>query len=539
MLFWKNSSEAAKNSSEPAAVVETRSQKKTAKVKVEEPAKVETVEGKKSEYFEEKRDDQVWQRTQDRIRMLEEFKKENIGKNTHSWSVNPKISCQNRQSSYLGDKQSGNKTDKIRRVSMFPFGNREKAAEEIKKKRVHKKKKLKKELVVQGEKFLLYDRYRVTGKMLGKGAYGCVCEAFDTRTQMEVAIKKNKGVFNELEDAKRILREIKLMSHFDHPDIVSLVGVIAVEEDEIETFQDAYLVMELMQVNLAKVIQKQKLQTIHYKFFLYQMLRGLKYIHSAGVIHRDLKPENILVNGENCNLKITDFGLSRGVCKDEAKTDLLTEYVVTRWYRAPEIMCSKKMYDEAVDVWSVGCIFAEFFLRKPLFPGRSHLDQLKIIFLIRGTPNIDSLDWVQDPEAKRWIEQRKPNKGQELSKLLPKVDPNAQDLLSKLLLIDPTMRIEVEDALEHPYLKELHDPTPQTKAKMEKNGMIIGRETETTCPVFNISFEYERAINSKFGIRHMMYKELRDFNKKAAKRLKKNRRAKKKAARASYESKTE
>merc|ERR1719285_197006 len=242
-----------------------------------------------------------------------------------------------------------------------------------------------------GERFLLYDRYKATGKMLGKGAYAAVCEALDTKTNKKVAIKKNKGIFAELEDAKRILREIKLMSHFDHPDIVPLIGVIAVEEDEIDTYEDAYLVMELMQVNLAKVIKKQKLQSIHYKFFLYQMLRGLKYIHSAGVIHRDLKPENILVNGEDCNLKITDFGLARGVWKEKGDSWLLTEYVVTRWYRAPEIMCSKKMYDEAIDVWATGCIFAELFLKKPLFPGRDHLDQLKVINFLQYSRTLSQM----------------------------------------------------------------------------------------------------------------------------------------------------
>merc|ERR1719285_91516 len=218
-----------------------------------------------------------------------------------------------------------------------------------------------------GEKFLLYDRYTVTGKMLGKGAYAAVCEAFDRKTQKKVAIKKNKGIFAELEDAKRILREIKLMAHFDHPDVVPLIGVIGVEEHEINIFEDVYLIMEVMQVNLAKVIKSHKLRPLHYQLFLYQILRGLKYIHSAGVIHRDLKPENILVNGADCNLKITDFGLARGVYKEKGESWLLTEYVVTRWYRAPEIMCSKKMYDEAIDVWAVGCIFSEFFLKKPLF----------------------------------------------------------------------------------------------------------------------------------------------------------------------------
>jgi len=177
-------------------------------------------------------------------------------------------------------------------------------------------------------------------------------------------------------------------------------------------------------------------------------------------------------------------------------------------------------------------------MRKPLFPGRSHLDQLKIIFLILGTPKRGTLDWVQDPEAKKWIERRSPSKGHQITTLFPKVAPEALDLLGKMLLIDPTKRIRVEEALEHPYLKELHDPTPQTKLKMEKSGMRIGRETETTCPKFNISFEFEKAINSKFGIRHMMYKELKDFNKKARKRNKARRRANKRAARTEFESKT-
>jgi len=342
MLFTKKKSSAA------AAAVETQTNDK--------PKRNSAAEEKKSEYYERKGEgNQMDERTKARIQELENFQSGKGDKNARSNSFNPNMTSKNARNMDAAGNSNGKTTHKIRRVSMFPFGDGEKTAEEIKKKKV-KKKRLKKEMTVMGEKFLLYERYTVTGKMLGKGAYGAVCEAFDRDTQKKVAIKKNKGIFAELEDAKRILREIKLMAHFDHPDIVPLIGVIAVDEDEIDTYEDAYLVLELMQVNLATVIKKQKLQSIHYKFFLYQMLRGLKYIHSAGVIHRDLKPENILVNGQDCNLRITDFGLSRGVCKDDGKGDLLTEYVVTRWYRAPEIMCSKKMYDEAVDVWAVGYI---------------------------------------------------------------------------------------------------------------------------------------------------------------------------------------
>jgi serine/threonine protein kinase len=527
-----------KKASEEAVAAKIRSTQERSRAHTDSAGNLIVEEKNSAKPERKKEDNQYDQMTQDRIKRLELFK--DIGKNPRSRSVNAPETNQHVYGRTSWDNRTGKTMNKIKRVAMFPSSDAEQMEKAIKKKWSSKKKKVKKEQLVKGEKFLIYDRYRVTGKMLGQGAYGAVCEAFDTKTQTQVAIKKNKDVFAELEDAKRILREIKLMAHFDHPDIVPLTGVIAVEDDEINTFQDAYLVMELMQVNLATVLQKQKLQDIHYKFFLYQMLRGLKYIHSAGVIHRDLKPENIMVNGVDCNLKITDFGLARGVCteKDDANDNLLTEYVVTRWYRAPEIICSKMMYDEAVDEWAVGCIFAEFYLRKPLFRGKNQLDQLEVIFNILGSPKENELDWVLDPQAKKWIKRRKPTEGTEFSALFPRVGPNALGLLKELLLSDPTKRIRVRDALEHPFLKELHDPTPKTKAKMEKNGMKIGRETETTCPTFNISFEYEKTISTKFGIRHMMYKELRDFNEKASNRLKKKKKAKKKSVKTFREKKS-
>jgi len=456
------------------------------------------------------KEESVAERTKKRIDALNRFQKQDKGasggrRNT----ANPPVPSNNRDS--LNPRKNNVKSTeiKIRRRSMFPAGGKaEEAARKSRPSGVKRRTKKKKaDYRIKGEKFTVYDYYAPT-RILGSGAYASVCEATNKKTGKSVAIKKNKGVFQDLSDAKRILREIKLMAHFDHDDIVRLISVIPPDDDERETFEDVYLVLEKMEVNLSKVIKHQPLTNKHYQFFVYQMLRGLKYIHSAGVIHRDLKPENILINGADCNLKITDFGLARGVYKEEKD---LTEYVVTRWYRAPEVMCSARQYDEMVDEWSVGCIFAELLLRKPLFPGGNHIDQLKLIFNLIGTPKADSLDWIKTPEAKQWVQRMAPTRGKSLEKILTKATPDALDLVTKMLKLDPSKRISVVEALEHTYFKELHDPAK-----------------EITCEPFDISFEYEAAINSKFGVRHMMFEELKNFSKN--KRMRNARRKKQKAS---------
>lgn len=127
-----------------------------------------------------------------------------------------------------------------------------------------------------------------------------------------------------------------------------------------------------------------------------QLLRGLKYIHSANVLHRDLKPPNLLVNS-NCDLAICDFGLSRGISSETEGS--LTEYVVTRWYRAPELLCEAATYGPAVDVWSVACIFGEILARRPLFQGSSTRTQLELIMRLLGTPSSDVLKHMASPDA--------------------------------------------------------------------------------------------------------------------------------------------
>ena len=229
------------------------------------------------------------------------------------------------------------------------------------------------------ETFTIDTRYNMI-RTIGTGAYGTVISASDSKQDRKVAIKMIPRAFNDEIDAKRILREIKLMKHFQHENIVGILDMMPPHAKFVEDFNDVYIVGELMETDLHRIIySKQPLSIDHVQYFVYQILRGMKYIHSANVIHRDLKPSNLLVNA-NCDLKICDFGLARGIPgeheHDRLETMALTEYVVTRWYRAPEIMLACHAYSKPVDVWSIGCIFAELILRKPYFPGNDYIDQV-------------------------------------------------------------------------------------------------------------------------------------------------------------------
>jgi tRNA A-37 threonylcarbamoyl transferase component Bud32 len=218
-------------------------------------------------------------------------------------------------------------------------------------------------------------------RVIGSGAYGVVISAKDAKSETDVAIKMVPRAFHDEIDAKRILREIKLLKHFHHENIVGILDMMPPSVHYVEDYHDVYMVTDLMETDLHRIIySKQKLSLDHVQYFVYQVLRGLKYIHSCNVLHRDLKPSNLLVNS-NCDLKICDFGLARGIYDESTDLKggslLLTEYVVTRWYRAPEIMLACHEYSKPIDVWSVGCIFAELLLRKPYFPGDDYIDQVR------------------------------------------------------------------------------------------------------------------------------------------------------------------
>lgn len=299
-------------------------------------------------------------------------------------------------------------------------------------------------------------------------------------------------------DAKRILREIKLLRHFKHENVVSLKDLLP--PPSLENFEDVYMILDLMETDLHRIIySRQALTDDHVQYFVYQILRSLKYLHSANVFHRDLKPSNLLLNG-NCDLKVCDFGLARGV---EGNNMELTEYVVTRWYRAPEIMLSCQEYTKAIDIWSVGCIFAELLGRKPLFPGDDYIHQLQIISDVIGTASDEDLKFVTSEKARRFMKSQEIKPKVPFSKLFPEANEKALDLLDKMLEFNPAKRITVEDALKHPYMADLHNP-----------------EDEPTCGE-EFDFDFEKADLTKEMIQELIYNEMCIFHEEYRENLKK------------------
>jgi len=343
--------------------------------------------------------------------------------------------------------------------------------------------------MVNGEEFKIWSYFTPTA-VLGFGAYGVVIEALDTRTGRKVAIKKNKHIFADAEDSKRLCRELMLLQHFKHQNIVSLLDVVPPSSRERDSYDAMYLVMPRLEGTLKKLITAKaaKLHDYHRMFIIFQMLCALQYMHSAGVIHRDLTPDNVLVDAE-LHIKIIDFGLSRGVAK---KGELLTEYVCTRWYRAPEIMVSRQRYGTKVDVWAVGCIWAEMLLGRPLFQTRNHFELLSAMLNVLGTP---TTAWMADSEALQWVRTLKPSKGVDLRKLFNNTVPEAVDVLSGLLVMDPARRSSVDEALAAPYFHRYEQYFRSNKR----------------CATFEIPESVERAMNTTFGARSVMYDELTAF----------------------------
>ncbi|KAG6537183.1 mitogen-activated protein kinase 9-like [Zingiber officinale] len=337
-------------------------------------------------------------------------------------------------------------------------------------------------------------RYHVQ-EVIGKGSYGVVGAAIDTHTGERVAIKKINDVFEHVSDATRILREIKLLRLLRHPDIVQIKHIMLPPSRR--EFKDIYVVFELMESDLHQVIKaNDDLTPEHHQFFLYQLLRALKYIHAGNVFHRDLKPKNILANSD-CKLKVCDFGLARVAFNDAPSAIFWTDYVATRWYRAPELCGSFfSKYTPAIDIWSIGCIFAELLTGRPLFPGKNVVHQLDLMTDLLGTPSAESIARIRNEKAKRYLSSMRKKQPIPFHQKFRGVDPLALRLLEHLLAFDPKDRPTASEALADPYFRGLanvdREPSIQLISKLE--------------------FEFERRKLAKDDVRELIYREILEYH---------------------------
>jgi mitogen-activated protein kinase 1/3 len=407
-------------------------------------------------------------------------------------------------------------------------------------------------------------------KVLGTGSYGYVIEAENKSTKKRVAIKRVTCLFEDLIDTKRILREITLLRFMKNQFVVELLDIMY--EDNNPNFDTIYLIFECAPSDLKKIIKSSLyLHMLDVKLLVYHILCGLKYIHSCAVLHRDLKPGNILLD-DNYQIKICDFGLARSVSKMEEEEvveekvsdtkrsinkekyfgkgnldkfsgkkqetitstepnttttkasgtpklgqmkksgnskQMLSVHVVTRWYRAPELILIEKDYTSAIDIWSVGCIFAELMMmikenantfvdRAPLFPGKfcfplsppdnrnnsikinefgfpmDKTDQLNVIFEVIGTPLDTDLDFITDQNGILYLKSIKYRPKKDLKIKFPGSTDDALDLIEQMLKFNPKKRITVIEALEHVFFEEVRNPNKEIEAD------------------FNLEFEFEK-----------------------------------------------
>eukprot|EP00792_Barthelona_sp_PAP020_P004630 TRINITY_DN2249_c0_g1_i1.p1 TRINITY_DN2249_c0_g1~~TRINITY_DN2249_c0_g1_i1.p1 ORF type:complete len:362 (-),score=76.50 TRINITY_DN2249_c0_g1_i1:164-1249(-) len=282
-------------------------------------------------------------------------------------------------------------------------------------------------------------RYEILG-IIGEGAYGTVLKARKIETNEIVAIKRLKDSDEDDYYKKTIYREIRILKHFKHEYIVNL-------QEAFKHKNKLYLVMDYCENNLLDLLDYSphgldfsKIQSI-----LWELLQALKYLHENNITHRDIKPENILIH--NNVVKLCDFGFARAQNKTCVN---LTEYVATRWYRSPELLIGAK-YTNAVDIWAVGCVFAEMVTGEPLFPGDSELDMLSQVCSIAGSLIPEHIDLLKkNPIFANFIIK---HEGFPYG-LRSRMNPIAFSLLVRLLDTDPDNRITAAQALQHPYFMQ-------------------------------------------------------------------------------------
>ncbi|EMS68017.1 Mitogen-activated protein kinase 14 [Triticum urartu] len=372
------------------------------------------------------------------------------------------------------------------------------------------------------------NRYKIE-EVIGKGSYGVVCSALDTHTGEKVAIKKINDIFEHVSDATRILREIKLLRLLRHPDIVEIKHILLPPSRR--EFKDIYVVFELMESDLHQVIKaNDDLTPEHYQFFLYQLLRGLKYIHTGHTVrysaqrtleiqilfvicsicaslsqpefyNLDVLPKLLVMLQQNCGPSEELFVPKQmyfiEISNQRISWLMLIDYIATRWYRAPELCGSFfSKYTPAIDIWSIGCIFAELLTGKPLFPGKNVVHQLDIITDLLGTPAPETIARIRNEKARRYLSSMRRKKPVPFTHKFPNADPLALNLLERMLAFDPKDRPSAEEALADLYFKNIASVDREPSAQ----------------PITKLEFEFERRRITKDDIRELIYREILEYH---------------------------
>ncbi|KAK6436390.1 negative regulator of the PHO system [Oleoguttula sp. CCFEE 5521] len=308
---------------------------------------------------------------------------------------------------------------------------------------------------------------------LGEGTYATVFKGRNGATGAFVALKEIH-LDSEEGTPSTAIREISLMKELKHENIVGLYDVIHTENK-------LMLVFEYMDKDLKKYMdtypnpvngQRGALDAGIIKSFMWQLLRGIAFCHENRVLHRDLKPQNLLISTTGV-LKLADFGLARAF---GIPVNTFSNEVVTLWYRAPDVLLGSRTYNTSIDIWSAGCIMAEMFTGRPLFPGTTNEDQLLKIFRLMGTPSERSWPGIsQFPEYK-------PNwpvyATQELRAILPSVDTAGLQLLGQMLQVRPEMRCSAQQALGHPWFAELNARQAQREQQAGYAGLGQAQQSQ-------------------------------------------------------------
>ena len=321
------------------------------------------------------------------------------------------------------------------------------------------------------------NEFRIIQK-LGEGSFADVYKVISLRNQKVYAEKRLKKRYRSFEEACRLMEVNALRILSKHPNIINLYSVMYDSESG-----HVALIFELVEMNLLEFMTKsQRLDEKTVLLLIYQLTKAIAYVHSKGIFHRDVKPENCLVNSQTLELKLADFGSVSSI----ANRTKFTEYVATRWYRAPECILTAGAYGPPVDIWAIGCILFEALTGRPLFPGKHQIDQLNKIHAVLGTPSRDVLAQFQENATGGFAFPQKPK--QNFRNLLVNASDDVIDLLEKMVVYDPTDRITAEDALKHPAFAEIYQKDQEWQTSDKSVPFPVYATQDVKPPKQSVSF---------------------------------------------------